>query len=234
MPTSGVEYSNDTNNITNREPEMIDLSRLKCGETYHIWNRGVNRCRIFRREANYRFFMQKYLEYIEPVALTHAFCLIPNHFHTAIRTRTPAEQEKYHSELVGAGLTSDPFEFCEPSEAFRSFFISYVRSVNNEWNRTGGLFERRFGRNPVTTQSYLENLIVYIHRNPETHGLVNDFRQWPYSSYGLLLSPVDTFLNRDEVLDWYGGPAGFMAAHQDPDVWKLLDLPQNLQPHTAS
>jgi hypothetical protein len=26
-------------------------------------------------------------------------------------------------------------------------------------------------------------LIAYIHQNPQRHGMISDFREWPYSSY---------------------------------------------------
>jgi len=66
----------------------------------------------------------------------------------------------------------------------------------------------------VLTQTYLMRLVCYIHRNPQRHGLVNDFREWPYSSYRAHLSQQATRLNREAVLGWFDSPRGFSAAHQ--------------------
>jgi putative transposase len=41
---------------------------------------------------------------------------------------------------------------------------------------------------PVASDAYFVWLIAYIHRNPQKHGLVGDFGDWPYSSYHTFLS----------------------------------------------
>jgi REP element-mobilizing transposase RayT len=55
---------------------------------YHIYNRGVNRENIFIEERNYAHFLTLYTKYIVPVADTFAYCLLRNHFHLLVRTRT--------------------------------------------------------------------------------------------------------------------------------------------------
>ena len=57
-------------------------------------------------------------------------------------------------------------------------------------------------------------MVIYIHRNPQKHRLVPDFRQWPYSSYHALLAAQPTRLQREEVLGWFDGAPGFVAAHE--------------------
>jgi hypothetical protein len=56
-------------------------------------------------------------------------------------------------------------------------------------------------------------LITYIHRNPQKHGFVTDFRDWVWSSYGAMLSGKPTKVQRDEILAWYNGPSQFVNAH---------------------
>jgi putative transposase len=48
--------------------------------------------------------------------------------------------------------------------------------------------------------------------------LVDDFRDWPYSSYAACLTDKPTKLARAAVLDWFGGVEGFVAAHKRPLV----------------
>lgn len=57
-------------------------------QVYHIYNRANGNENLFRESRNYRFFLQKYFAYINPVAETYAYCLLPNHFHAMIRVRS--------------------------------------------------------------------------------------------------------------------------------------------------
>ncbi|MGB7538632.1 MAG: hypothetical protein WBM17_08850, partial [Anaerolineales bacterium] len=59
---------------------------------------------------------------------------------------------------------------------------------NNTYHRTGSLFQHPFKRIPVPDRSYSINLLKYIHQNPQHHGFVKDFRDWPFSSYHTLFS----------------------------------------------
>lgn len=60
---------------------------LKPDTSYHILNHANGFENIFREAENYRFFMDKYQEYIAPVTETYAYALMPNHFHAALRIR---------------------------------------------------------------------------------------------------------------------------------------------------
>lgn len=45
-------------------------------------------------------------------------------------------------------------------------------------------------------------------------GLVDDFRDWPWSSYKAIIADQPTKINRAEVLDWFGGRREFIDAHR--------------------
>jgi putative transposase len=98
--------------------------------------------------------------------------------------------------------------------AASALFNAYAKAFNNTSDRTGSLFERPFGRVRVTSNAYIVWLVVYIHQNPQKHGILPDFRDWPYSSFHAHLSPQATRLKRDEVLAWFDGEAGFVPAHE--------------------
>lgn len=213
---------------------------LEFGKYYHIYNRGNNRENIFREERNYRYFLELYAKHIVPVADTYVYTLLRNHFHFAIRTRTEAEQEAYRREhpdltgfgnlsglegatnLTGLGDLSGLPAIQEPGQAFSNLFNAYTKSINKAYGRTGALFQRPFGRIEVTTDEYLRQLIVYIHQNPQKHGFVKDFRQWPYSSYPTLLSLQKTLLQRDAVLTWFNNHNGFVFAHDEVIAQSLI------------
>lgn len=75
------------------------------------------------------------------------------------------------------------------------------------------MFESPFKRKLVDHEHYFTYLAAYIHRNPQKHGFVEDFRDWPYSSYGALVSEQSTRLERKMVLGWFGGRIAFEEAH---------------------
>jgi hypothetical protein len=96
---------------------------------------------------------------------------------------------------------------------------------NNRGWPTGTLFQRPFGRIAVTSDAYLAWLVVHIHQNPEKHGFVDDFRDWPYASYHAHLSDKPTRLQRDEVLDWFHGKESLvMAQRQEVGMRQLAPL----------
>ena len=180
---------------------------------YHIFNRGNNRENIFKQEENYRYFLNLYSKHIFPVADTFAYCLLPNHFHLLIRTKTPEEIEQTLKELEALKLSS---RVLSPSQQFSNLFNAYTKAINKRFQRTGTLFEHPFGRIPVESDAYFIQLIAYIHQNPQRHGLIDDFRDWPYSSYQTLLSPHPTRLNRNRVINWFEGRAQLQTYHQMP------------------
>ena len=66
----------------------------------------------------------------------------------------------------------------------------------------------------MTSERYFTNLIFYIHFNPQKHGFVDDFREWPWSSYHSLRAAGETKLNRAEVLEWFGNATEFESFHR--------------------
>ena len=179
---------------------------LEPGHYYHIYNRGNNRENIFIEERNYLYFMQLYQKYILPVCDTFAYCLLRNHFHILVRVK---ELENQTSEV---SKTSEVFSKTV-TQQFSNFFNSYTKSINATYKRSGSLFQNRFGRIEVDSDRYFAQLIHYIHFNPQKHGFVEDFRQYPYSSYQAIVSEKPTNLCRHEVLDWFQGKNSFVNIH---------------------
>ncbi len=56
---------------------------------YHIYNRGINGCPIFRESSNYEHFLSIYDKYISNVADTYAWVLMGNHFHLLVKILNP-------------------------------------------------------------------------------------------------------------------------------------------------
>lgn len=144
---------------------------LQFGHSYHIFNRGNNRENLFKEERNYHYFLKLMKKYLSPIAVIRAYCLMPNHFHLllTIKTRDELPRNIQSPERV--------------SRQIGTCFGTYTKAINKAYHRTGSLFEGRFSRSMVATDQYYQRLIQYIHHNPERHGLVDDFRKWPFSSY---------------------------------------------------
>jgi hypothetical protein len=49
---------------------------LTYGNYFHIYNRGNNRCNLFYEADNYEHFLDRYDQYISPVAETYAWVLM--------------------------------------------------------------------------------------------------------------------------------------------------------------
>ncbi|MBE2224898.1 MAG: transposase [Anaerolineae bacterium] len=102
---------------------------MEPGSYYHIYNRGNNQEVIFREDGNYRFFLQRYKKYLSSSVTTYAYCLMSNHFHFLDRIN----DEPQLQQVSSGKLTC-------VEKAFRDFFISYAKSFNKRYGRTGSLF----------------------------------------------------------------------------------------------
>ena len=125
-----------------------DITRPFYPETfYHIFNRGNNGENVFYEEHNYPYFLKKYDFYLSMFVDTHAYCLLPNHFHILIRVKSEKDiREAAKSDLPDfrnlANLTADRII----SERFRLLFLSYAKAINKEQKRRGSLFQKPFRR----------------------------------------------------------------------------------------
>jgi len=175
---------------------------LEWDRYYHIYNRGNNYEKIFFEEMNYHFFLKKYEHYISDYADTLSYCLLKNHFHLVIKTKN-----KNQNNLIA------PQKIL--SEQFRKFFISYTMAINKRYKRSGNLLLRNFKRKEVDTESYLKQLIYYVHFNPTKHGIADKYQEYKYSSYKALISEGKTKLAKDLVLnDIFNSKKEFIEYHE--------------------
>jgi putative transposase len=161
--------------------------KLEPGKYYHIYNRGNNKETIFKEPQNYYYFLSLWTKYIEPVAKTYCYSLLPNHFHFLIRI-TDRENESQKSSV---------------SQAFSNLFNAYAKAINKKYHRTGSLFQENFKRKEITGESYFTYIVGYILTNPVKHGFCKDAATYPYSSYKILLTDNPTNLLRDEIIQCF-------------------------------
>ena len=131
-----------------------------------------------------------------------------NHFHLLVRIKETSQVSET------CEVSSEVSKAFKPSQYFSNLCNAYTKAINKAYGRTGSLFEERFGRIEVTSERYFMNLIFYIHFNPQKHGFVTNFQDWPWSSYHALRTTSETKLNRAEVLDWFGNVTQFEDFHR--------------------
>ena len=162
---------------------------------YHIFNRGNNKQPIFLEDANYFYFLKLVKKHILPIADIYSYCLLNNHFHLLVKIKEECEKN--------------------PSQSFSNLFNAYSKAFNKRYKRTGSLFQRPFKRKRITEEDYLRQLILYIHLNPENHGVVDDFEIYPFSSYSSILSNKPTNLKRIEVIELFHDKENFIFMHRN-------------------
>lgn len=137
---------------------MQAFDALEPESYYHIYNRGINSCDLFTEEDNYNYFLNLYEKYVNPIAETFSWVLMPNHFHFLIRLKDINELDLTGFENL-SGLKP-------PHQYFSNLFNAYTKAFNKRNNRHGALFERPFKRKLVEDESYFKQLVLYIHNNP--------------------------------------------------------------------
>ena len=167
---------------------------IEPGFVYHIYNRGNNYQDVFLNDSDYVLFLSKLKEYLSGWCSFYAFALLKNHYHLLIRA----------NENINTG---------DFSKQYARFILSYTNKINYIYSRNGSLFMSYFRRIRVTNDDYLKRLIFYIHHNPEKHNLVNDFKSYQWSSYKSIISNRITAIERNDVLDFYGGKNEFVDYH---------------------
>ena len=156
---------------------------------YHVFNRGVAKMPIVTDDMDRKAFFKCLGESIrENDADILAYCLMDNHFHLLLRTKTanlPKLMWKHLSQ--------------------------YVRRYNHRHNRVGPLFQSRYKDKIISSDAYALQALRYIHLNPVKDGLTERCEDYPWSSYACYLGllPRWPWLNTEFFLKLF---------HSDPQT----------------
>ncbi len=188
---------------------------------YHVYNHANGGDDLFKSAENFRYFLRLYASHLCPIFDTYAYCLLPNHYHLLVHVK--------ELEAVWPALQRSPKGFEKPLGLERqteisdllahrvgSFQNAYAKAFNKQQGRIGSLFMQSFCRKPVEDHSYYVQVMHYIHMNPGYHGLIDDWRNWPYSSYRAFFSTGSSKVDREDALSRCGGKATFETLHQQP------------------
>jgi putative transposase len=191
---------------------MPSLITFEPNKYFHIYNHAVGVENLYRNEENYLYFLRKYAEHIEPIAKTFAYILMPNHFHFAIQIR----DESVILELMKKKENIDLGEINYSKflmQQFSNLFNGYTKAYNKMFVRKGALFNDFLKRIEISESQYFLNLIHYIHWNAVHHGFCKHPSDWSYSSFHSLIVSKKTLLQRNTILDWFGGIEEFIEFH---------------------
>lgn len=137
-------------------------------EYYHIYNRGTEKRKVFLNKHDYqRFLALLYLcngkrtvhisdyrgatltRFLEidrgaPLIDLCAYTLMPNHFHLIIREKEDGGTSRFMQRLV----------------------TGYTMYFNKKYERTGALFQGKYGSKHADDDAYLKYLVSYVYLNP--------------------------------------------------------------------
>lgn len=131
------------------------------GAFYHVTLRGNHRQNIFFTPADRQVFNQLVAEVIERfTARLHAYCLMTNHVHLLVQV---GDVPLGRLMLRIAG--------------------QYARIIQRHLHTTGHLFEKRYHPVLVDADTYLLELLRYIHLNPVRAHMTAIVDDYPWSSH---------------------------------------------------
>jgi putative transposase len=162
------------------------------GGFYHVTLRGNHQSDIFRSDGDRRLLNVIVANAIEKFkSRLHAYCWMTNHVHLLVQVGT------------------------EPlARPMRKIAAEFARAMQIKLATTGHFFERRYHARLVDTDSYLLELVRYIHLNPVRAGIMGDASQFPWSSHHAYVgSRVEPWVTTDFVLQMFAanGASGIEA-----------------------
>jgi putative transposase len=188
------------------------MEALETGQYYPIYNHANGDDNLFREAKNYPFFLQKYRQHINPIDETIAWCLMPNHFHLLVKIKDEVSlKQDFLKFKTLENLNSEERQLRLSyllSKQFSNFFSSYSQSFNKVYQRRGSLFLKNFKRKLIDSETYLLQLIIYIHTNPIKHGFTSNLLDWEWSSYENLGQNYPLLIN-----ELFGGENNYHKIH---------------------
>ena len=138
------------------------------GALHHVMVRGIDRKEIFTDQKDYSAFTDRLGDLlIETNTSCYAWAIIPNHFHLLLRSGNVSISILMKRLLTG-----------------------YAVNFNRRHKRCGHLFQNRFKSILCQEDSYLLELVRYIHLNPIRSRLVTEYKNlssYPYCGHGAIL-----------------------------------------------
>lgn len=178
---------------------------------YHVYNRGVEKRKIFLDEQDYKVFLSYLREYLSPPPkpedinkkmfrlrdrIFEAVPRLPKNYFNQIDLLAYCLMPNHIHLLIRQSDNRDSIK-----EFTHSLFLRYSMYFNKKYNRVGSLFQGKYKAIIVMDESYLLHLSRYIHINPleYTEDLIN-----AYSSFAEYLGIRSTnWIKPDLILSYF-------------------------------
>ena len=150
---------------------------------YHVMNRGRRGENVFEGKKDYNAFIDLLKDLMEEYNVNiAAYCLMSNHYHLLIQTPE-----------------------ANISRSMRHLNGVYTQRYNRFHHCDGQLFRGRFKCILVDADSYLLELVRYIHRNPLEAGMVENLNKYTWSSHKGYLSSAKKWdwLHKNYILSLF-------------------------------
>ena len=176
------------------------------GALHHIIARGIEGRKIFISDRDRDDFIDR-LGAILPDTQTncYAWALMPNHFHLLLRT--------------GA---------VPLATVMRRLLTGYAIAFNYRHNRHGHLFQNRYKSILCQEETYLMELVRYIHLNPFRGGIVTEYDQldrYLYCGHGVVLGKQNqSWQDSDYILSIFSKTIAAARNRYMAFVQKGIDL----------
>ena len=129
-------------------------------------NRGIARAPIYLIDDDYEIFLEVLKESSKYFQVyLSAYCLMPNHYHLLLETPR-GNLSRFMRHVDGV----------------------YTQRHNRYHKKDGHLFRGRYKAILVQEDAYLTHLVRYLHLNPVQANLVQDPKDWRWSSHGYYLN----------------------------------------------
>jgi len=181
---------------------------------YHLFNHAVGDEVLFRNDDNFKFFLKKYLLHTGSICETFGYSLMPNHFHFAVKMKSKEECEAQFERIKKFRFDTQKHNLPDfLMERFSNLCNSYTKSYNKVYERKGALFIDYLKRVEIDNDTYLCNLINYIHFNAVHHGFCKKPLDWKWTSLHAFLANTRTSIKVSGVLKKFGSVNEFKIAH---------------------
>ncbi|MFC1808317.1 transposase [Candidatus Omnitrophota bacterium] len=132
------------------------------GGVYHVFNRGHNKQALFHSKADYTVFKKYIRNYLgDHNIIIYHYVIMPNHFHLLVKA------------LKATALPIFMKGICQ----------SYAKYHHKKYDTVGYLYQNRYKCIPIEDNRYLLECARYIERNPLRANIVDNLRNYVYSSY---------------------------------------------------
>lgn len=205
------------------------------GEYYHLYNRGVNKQKIFIDKRDWVRFLFCILYFQSPLVIYNlnrpvgnfvrhsvfnmdeveiiankyvelvAFCLMPNHFHLLVQEKEEGGISRYMQRVQNA----------------------YTKYSNTRYKKSGHLFQGPYQIVHIEDNEQLIYLSAYIHKNPgELKGFRNKEDVYTWSSYQDYTKEnrFPSLLKPDVIIEQYESAKEYQRAVKESGAKDLDDL----------